>query len=407
MVATKGKSPFYPGQPIPPELFTGRDTQIRRIKARGVDQVAAGKPVSMYIQGEYGIGKSSIANYIRAYAERDCHLQGVYLALGRAQGLTDVAAAVLEGILGADADSGSRVEAVRAWLKKYVKEVKLFGFTPNLDAIKKDAADFASARGILGLLAETIRRLAPEGVAGIVLILDEINGIAGNPLFAHLIKDLVETNAAARNPLPLLLLICGTEEKRHELIHHHPPVGRICDVVQVGPMEPKETRQFFRQAFRSVGVTVDEAALDEWVYYSGGLPKIMHEIGNAAYYLTDADRIDKLTALEAVEEAADEVGKKYVEPEVVKAIRSKTFQAILEKLAALDADEFTRDELAATLADEEKGTLDNFLQRMKRLHVLRSGESLGEYTFNIRLYQVYLTMKLRRPPRREDGPRHG
>jgi hypothetical protein len=66
-----------------------------------------------------------------------------------------------------------------------------------------------------------------------------------------------------------------------------------------------------------------------------------------------------------------------------------------------------RDELAATLDDEEKAKLDSFLQRLTRLHVVRSGESLGEYGFKIRLYQVYLTMKLRRPSRREGGPRHG
>lgn len=32
MAETKGKSPFYPGQPVPPELFTGRNSQIRRIR---------------------------------------------------------------------------------------------------------------------------------------------------------------------------------------------------------------------------------------------------------------------------------------------------------------------------------------------------------------------------------------
>ena len=46
-----------------------------------------------------------------------------------------------------------------------------------------------------------------------MLILDEINGISANPLFAHLIKDLIETNAAARNPVPLLLMMCGVEAR--------------------------------------------------------------------------------------------------------------------------------------------------------------------------------------------------
>ncbi len=407
MAEMKGKSPFYPGQPIPPELFTGREAQLKRIKVRGVDQVAAGKPVSMYVQGEYGIGKSSIANVTRAIAERESGLHGIYVALGRASSLTDVAAAILEGVLGSASESNSRVETIRAWLRKYIKEAKLFGFTPNLDAVKKDAQEIASARGILGLLTETVKRLTPDGVKGIVLILDEINGISVSPPFAHLIKDLVDTNASSHVPLPLLLMMCGTEQRRNDMIHNHPPVGRILEVVSVEPMEKSDTRNFFRRSFRSVGVTVEEVALDNWVYYSGGLPKIMHEIGNAAYYINDGDRINLTVAMEAVAQAADEVGRKYVEPEVVKGLRSRAYHSILEKLASLNEDHFTRDQLAAELTDVEVKKLDNFLQRMKQLHVIRSGDAQGEYSFNITLYQVYLTMKSYKPPADLDGPRHG
>ena len=47
MEISKGKSPFYPGQPVPVELFVGRTPQIERILTRGVQQVALGKPVAI------------------------------------------------------------------------------------------------------------------------------------------------------------------------------------------------------------------------------------------------------------------------------------------------------------------------------------------------------------------------
>ncbi len=74
----KGKSPFYPGQPVPVELFVGRSDQIKRIMIRGVKQVASGKPVAMYIQGEYGIGKSSIGGFTQWLAEKNdgLHVRG-------------------------------------------------------------------------------------------------------------------------------------------------------------------------------------------------------------------------------------------------------------------------------------------------------------------------------------------
>lgn len=66
----KGKSPFYPGQPVPIELFVGRSAQIERVLTRGAGQVAEGKPTAVFIQGEYGIGKSSMAGCLQAMAEK-------------------------------------------------------------------------------------------------------------------------------------------------------------------------------------------------------------------------------------------------------------------------------------------------------------------------------------------------
>jgi hypothetical protein len=407
MPGMKGKSPFYPGQPIPPELFTGRAAQIRRIKQRGVDQVAQGKPVSPFIQGEYGIGKSSVAQYIRAGAEQERNLHGIYAPLGRATSLNDVAAVIVEGVVSSGAHLSKRGDAVREWLKKYIKEVTLFSVMINVDALNEDASNYTTPQAILNFLGEAVGRLKKTGIKGITLVLDEINGISSNPIFAHFIKDLIETNANARNQLPLLLMMCGTEDRRNDLFRNHPPVGRIFDVVTIGPMDPADSRVFFTRSFGSVQVKVAADAMDNLLYYSGGLPKIMHEIGDAAYYINTDDQIDINDAMAAIEQAADEVGRKYVEPEVVKGLKSRDDHAILEKLARLGDDVFTRDALAADPTDDESRKLDNFLRRMRKLNVIRPGEVPGEYQFNVRMYQVYLTLKTYHPSSRKDEPKHG
>ena len=40
---TKGKSPFYPGQPVPIDFFVGRMAEIKKI-TRAIKQVELGKP---------------------------------------------------------------------------------------------------------------------------------------------------------------------------------------------------------------------------------------------------------------------------------------------------------------------------------------------------------------------------
>ena len=51
---------------------------------------------------------------------------------------------------------------------------------------------------------------------------------------------------------------------------------------------------------------------------------------------------------------------------------------------------FSRADVASGLTPSEKRKFDNFLQRMKRLQVIRSGDVAGEYVFNVRMVRLYI-----------------
>lgn len=390
--SAKGKSPFYPGQPVPIELFVGRAAQIERIMTRGVGQVAEGKPIAIYVQGEYGIGKSSIAGFTQWRAAQERGLHGIYATLGGAHNLTDVATAVLEGTLLSGALDHTKAERLRNWLAKYVGRQDLYGFGLNFEALKADAPQLSSVFGMLKFLAEVKNRLQETGVKGVFLVLDEINGIAGSPEFAHFIKGLVDTNALASEPLPLLLMLCGVEECRREMIQKHQPIDRIFDVVGIEPMNDEEMKAFFERAFGSVQIEVPPPSLSTFTYFSAGFPKIMHLIGDAAYWRDRDNKIDGAEAMQAVFDAADEVGKKYVDQQIYKALRSEDYRSILAKIAESSPLEmsFTRKGVAAGLTESEKGKFDNFIQRMKKLNVIRTGDTPGEYVFNLRMVRLYI-----------------
>ena len=390
---TKGKSPFYPGQPVPIDLFVGRTAQIERIMQRGAGQVAAGKPVSVFIQGEYGIGKSSIAGYLQALAEKVCNLHSIYAPLGGAETIEELASKVVEATLRSGAFVPQRAERLKNWLAKYIGEQSLFGFTLHAEALQSDAPSIAT--GMLPFLSEVYSRLRDTGIKGLFLIFDEINGITRNPRFSHFVKGLVDTTAISRQPLPLLLGLCGVEERRREMIAHHQPVDRIFDVVDIDPLTPDEMREFFRRAFSSVNMQVRDDALETMVHYSAGFPKIMHLVGDAAYW-RDADGvIDSNDALAGVIMAADEVGKKYVDQQVYRALRSADYHSIFKKIAQLSPTQmaFHKRQVEQGLTETEKRKFDNFLQKMKTLKVLRSGEVRGEYIFNVRMARLYIWLQ--------------
>lgn len=390
---TKGRSPFYPGQPVPVDLFAGRSLQIERILTRGAGQAAAGKPVAMFIQGEYGIGKSSIAGFVQWRAEIDHGLHGIYAPLGGAKNLADVATAVLLATIRSGAFDPKRAEKVKDWLAKYIGNQTLFGFSINAEALKQDAPDLSTLFGMSGFLSEAGKRLQDTGVKGIFLVLDEINGITASPEFAHFIKGLVDTNAVSKEPLPLLLMLCGIEERRREMIQKHEPIARIFDVVEIEAMSEDEMRDFFQRAFASVQMNVEPDAMDMLIHYSAGFPKIMHLVGDTVYWIDKDGVVDKSDAINAVVLAADEVGKKYVDQQVYKALRSDIYRSILGKIAKVNSMNFLKADVISDLTTEEKKNFNNFLQKMKSLKVLRSGDVQGEYVFNVRMVRLYIWLQ--------------
>ncbi|MFP4192785.1 MAG: hypothetical protein ACLFU6_12005, partial [Candidatus Hydrogenedentota bacterium] len=122
-----------------------------------------------------------------------------------------------------------------------------------------------------------------------------------------------------------------------------------------------------------------------------GFPKIMHLVGDNAFWIDKDSVIDHEDALQAVIGAAEEVGKKYVDQQVYKTLRSPDYRAILSKLARLGLEpRFTRKQLEQGLTEKERRKLDNFLRRMRDLNVIRQGDGRGEYVFNMRMVQLYL-----------------
>jgi hypothetical protein len=387
---TKGISPFYPGQPVPAELFVGRQKEIEKI-ARAVRQVELGKPQAIFLSGEYGIGKSSLAGFMRYYAEKENHILGIHVLLGGATTVEDIAVKTVEAVLRSPAYEPTIIEKARNVLSKYVGKQELFGIQINLEALKADGPNISA--GYLPFLQQLLERFKDEGIKGIMLILDEINGITSNPKFAHFIKGLVDENALSAMPLPLLLMLSGVEERRREMIQHHQPVERIFDIVEINPMTESEMKDFFLKAFQSQNISVNDDALSLLCHYSAGFPKIMHIVGDATFWIDQDSIIDKDDAFKGILLAAEDIGRKFVDQQVLKALRSKDYHSIMEKMSKLPFDlSFQKTDLEKGLSDSEKKKCNNFLQKMKKLKVLSSGDIQGGYVFNSRLVRLYILL---------------
>jgi hypothetical protein len=404
----KGDSPFFPGKPVSVEAFVGREKEIEYIFQRGVGQTARGRLTAFFVQGEYGIGKTSIALYTQKAAELNHGLLGLYTPLGGVQSLTDLAAHLLEATIKSGVYDPTWREHIQGWLGKYIGKQNLFGFTVNLEALKQEAPKLASPTQILTFLEQVHERYTrTRNGKGVFWVLDEINGIASQPFFAQFLKSLIDTNAFSKASLPLLLMLCGVEERRRELIRVHQPTDRLFDVVDIHPLSQAEMEQFYTTAFEEVGVRVTAEAMQWMTKAAAGSPKLMHLVGDKVFWKMppSARELDHLTATLGVLDAAETVGRTLVDGAVYEALQSKDYKAILSKIgkrlgSVLAPVEFSRRELAADLTTAEQRKLGNFLQRMKKLNVIKAGEVRGTYVFRVQMVQMYIVLRSLRDEKR-------
>ena len=125
------------------------------------------------------------------------------------------------------------------------------------------------------------------------------------------------------------------------------------------------------------------------VRFTGGLPVLAHEIGDAVWRIAEGPEISPPEIIKGINVAAEVIGAKWLEPKIFQAIRSENYRAILSKMSERPNLNFRRAELWERLAPGERRVLDNFLRRMKKLGALEEDpEVRGGYRFPSLLHRL-------------------
>lgn len=390
----KDYSPFTPGQPVSREFFVGRLAEIQSLSSR-VGAATTGKLHVAFLSGERGIGKSSLASFVKFLTERDHQVLGLHTFLGGVTSLPEMVRRVFDRLL-KESEGTSWHQKLRDFFGDHIRQVGLFGVSLQFGAPERDLQrlvhDFAPS---LRHLTERLR----EEKRGIFLILDDINGLATSADFANWLKSLVDEIATWKEPLPLCLLAVGLEERRQSLVGLQPSLARVFDLVEIRAWSEEETRSFYGHAFAAVGMKVEDGALNTLVRYTGGLPVLAHEIGDAVFKVDQDMVVDNQDALAGIMDAADIIGRKHLEPQVFQVLRSARYRTILRKLAQEPfGAAFQRAEVLRRLSDDEARVFDNFLRRMSRLGVVSRDleRGAGAYRFANLLHYLYFWLEAER-----------
>jgi len=231
----KGDSPFTPGSPVPVELFVGRTEQISEI-LRYIKQATSGRQENVFLIGDRGIGKSSLASFINSLAQSKYNVLGVHVFLGRVNNLENMVHHIFEQVL-KETRKETWFKEMTQFFGKYIKEIDLFGltvaFSPPVDDLKELVRNFPDA------MSNLIEKIKSKKSA-LFLALDDINGLADKPAFADWYKSFVDEVATRYPHFPVFVMLIGLPEKRDALYKSQPSLMRIFRIIEIEKLSDDE-----------------------------------------------------------------------------------------------------------------------------------------------------------------------
>ena len=225
-------SPFRPGRPVPIEFFVGRSAEIERLRSM-VRRSAKGTLGIGFVTGERGIGKSSLAAFVRHLVEQDGHAVGCHVHLGGVDGVHEMLNRTFHRLLNESIDKPWHKQ-LTGFLGNRVQRAGLFGITLDLKLTGDDLETLA--RDFVPSMKRLLESL-PKPKQTIFLVLDDINGLARSEAFANWLKSSVDEFATSSPEAKLCILIVGLEGRRRELVASQPS-------------------DFYRQSFARAGAEI-------------------------------------------------------------------------------------------------------------------------------------------------------
>lgn len=382
------ESPFQPGKPVSPHYFKGRYSSIQKI-LRYYNNARHNDVQHFFLTGKKGIGKTSLAEFVKQYLEDKGNALGIYVSNKGQHSLEALVTSIFEAFL-------NNVE--EGFFERSFKS--LFGQTESvefMDTKIRFKPDEETSKDLVASFQYILNEIIEEfdDYDCIFLVIDDINGLSDQEEFVNWYKrfaDTIEVDDSFN--MPLYILFAGYPEKFDNLVLQDLSFGRIFHYEEISNLEDGDVREFFINAFDSVGMKCEKDALELLILFSQGSPLMMQHIGDAVFWQADGEIITKETATIGILNAANELGSKQIRPDLNR-IESKHYLNILLKLGKHQIYAFQKSELEQYLSDEEKNVLSNFLSKMTKIGILNSigVKNSGEYEFSNILYFTYFMIK--------------
>jgi len=379
-------NPFRPNSIATDELFQGRSDEMQFIE-RSLFQTKNGNPQHFLIEGERGLGKSSLFLMVSQQAKGEKAIdQKVYVNF-----------IVLNIELDSSQSFFEIIRAISSELKNAISERE------KIKSLAKTVWDFLSSWEILGVkyhkidegniqpyevlndLVNSLSNLinaAKDEIDGIVILLDEADRPTEKASLGEIIKLFTE-KLTKKGCDKVLLGITGQPGLVAKLKASHESASRIFTVLTLDPLSETENQKVVHSGLlianrvNTEKTSIDQDAINLISQLSEGYPHFLQEFAFMAF---EAD-IDGVITVEDVKKGAfgekgalNQLGEKYFHDLYFTQIASDEYRRVLQAMANFSDDWVNREKIK-TIIKIKDTTLNNALQALKTRGIILSHPS--------------------------------
>ena len=271
-------NPFMPGRTIDPQFFAGRESEIKKFKMfyRNVKQ---GNSLHFAVQGDRGIGKTSLIRYLESLAKADKAIV-VRLDMDASFDSLNAFAKALLSKIRKEGQRYSQLFKVSDTFGKLFQDrsVSLDLFGASIELSKKEQIQSFELQD---KLSEIWLKMAKH-VPAVVIMIDEaeyLEKVEGAfQYIRNVFARLAEENYC------YMLVISGKLTLFRKIKEIHSPLARFFNPVELGSFNEKESKEAILKPLHGSEFEMSNAVINKIIEESEGHPYIIQVYG---FYLCE------------------------------------------------------------------------------------------------------------------------
>lgn len=393
-------NPFRPNSIVTPGMFTGRANELNKAQDC-LFQTKHGNPQHFIIEGERGIGKSSLLFAIEAFARGQLIYRNekfnfivVSLELTSSMGHNDMLRK-LASALKAEINTHGKLKEMAKAAIDFLSNIEAMGIRYHKDN-KQSVEPFELVEEIATAIDSFFKSTKTE-IDGMLFLLDEADkpDVAAN--LGESLKLLTE-RLTKKDCDKVVVGLAGLPSLIDKLKASHESSPRLFNIMSLDPLEPEERVEVINRGIEEIhqktGVVIklDIEAASFLSTLSEGYPHFLQQF---AYSAIEEDRDNKIDLIDVKQGsfkehgALDQLGNKYFY-DMYNSINSDDYRSVLQAMASDHFSWVTRAEIIER-SKLKPATVDNALKSLKQKGTIMVNDSRkGEYRLPTMSFAVWI-----------------